>query len=196
MSLRKQARILSERQERIVYHYIKSTTAPERNLVLFLLSIKAGLRAKEIAHICWKNVFDSDCHIGGQIKLTNDISKGETGGRIIPLNQQLKLALIALHNHDQPNHENVPIIISQRKAAFSPQTIVNWFARLYKELEFSGHSSHSGRRTFVTRAAKNIIKAGGSLRDVQQLAGHSKLQTTQHYIEGDSEAKKKVVDLI
>ena len=57
-------------------------------------------------------------------------------------------------------------------------------------------SSHSGRRTFITRAAKKVVEAGGSLRDVQQLAGHSSLQTTQRYIEGDSEAKRKLVDLI
>jgi site-specific recombinase XerD len=34
------------------------------------------------------------------------------------------------------------------------------------------------------------------LRDVQQLAGHASLSTTQRYIEGDSEAKRKLVDLI
>ncbi|ALA24341.1 hypothetical protein AVI51_16755 (plasmid) [Piscirickettsia salmonis] len=196
MGLSKQARILSERQERIIITHLKSTIAPQRNLVLFLLSIKAGLRAKEIAHIQWKMVFNSDGQIGDCIHLTNDVSKGDQGGRIIPLNQQLKKALITLFQSNPPHHENVPIIISQRKAAFTPQTIVNWFSRLYADLEFNGHSSHSGRRTFVTRAAKNVIRAGGSLRDVQQLVGHSSLQTTQHYIEGDSEAKKKLVELI
>ena len=35
-----------------------------------------------------------------------------------------------------------------------------------------------------------------SLRDVQQLAGHSSLATTQRYIEGDTEAKRKLVNLI
>ena len=60
----------------------------------------------------------------------------------------------------------------------------------------SGCSSHSGRRTFVTRAAHKIVEAGGSLRDVQQLAGHASLQTTQRYIEGNSEAKRRVVTLI
>jgi len=34
------------------------------------------------------------------------------------------------------------------------------------------------------------------LRDVQQLAGHSSLATTQHYIEGSSDAKRRIVDLI
>jgi integrase len=44
-------------------------------------------------------------------------------------------------------------------------------------------SSHSGRRTFITAAAKKITEAGGSLRDIQELAGHSSLATTQRYIQ-------------
>ena len=64
------------------------------------------------------------------------------------------------------------------------------------DLGLEGCSSHSGRRTFVTRAAKKCIEAGGSLRDVQQLAGHSHLATTQRYIEGDSEAKRRLVSMI
>ena len=36
---------------------------------------------------------------------------------------------------------------------------------------------------------------GGSLRDVQLLAGHSALGTTQRYIEGSEEAKRRVVEL-
>ena len=109
---------------------------------------------------------------------------------------RLKKSLAELRESNPPLHHDVPIILSQRKAAFAAQTIVKWFSRLYQDLEFNGHSSHSGRRTFVTRAAKNIIKVGGSLRDVQQLAGHNSLQTTQHYIEGDSDAKQKVVNLL
>ncbi len=53
-----------------------------------------------------------------------------------------------------------------------------------------------GRRTFITRAARKIVEAGGSLRDVQQLAGHAQLGTTQGYIEGSSEAKRRVVEMI
>jgi integrase/recombinase XerD len=37
---------------------------------------------------------------------------------------------------------------------------------------------------------------GGSLRDIQYLAGHSSLQTTQRYIEGDSKSRVKVVGLL
>ena len=37
---------------------------------------------------------------------------------------------------------------------------------------------------------------GGSLRDIQMMVGHSSLQTTQRYIESDSESQMKVVNLI
>ena len=43
---------------------------------------------------------------------------------------------------------------------------------------------------------RHISTVGGSIRDVQMLAGHSSLAVTQRYIEGDSEARRKIVDLV
>jgi integrase/recombinase XerD len=43
--------------------------------------------------------------------------------------------------------------------------------------------------TFITNAARTISSVGGSLRDVQMLAGHRALSTTQRYIEADAEAQ-------
>jgi integrase/recombinase XerD len=53
-----------------------------------------------------------------------------------------------------------------------------------------------GRRTFITSVATKIVDAGGSLRDVQELAGYSSLATTQKYIQGDTAAKRNVMKLI
>jgi hypothetical protein len=41
-----------------------------------------------------------------------------------------------------------------------------------------------------------IVLVGGSLRDIQLMAGHSNLQTTQRYIEMDTTAQRRVVDLV
>jgi integrase/recombinase XerD len=99
-----------------------------------------------------------------------------------------------LHAHRNPDAKD-HIIHSERDAGMSAGAVQVWFHRLYQELGFSGASSHSGRRTFITRIAKKIVEAGGSLRDVQELAGHASLSTTQRYIQGDSAAKRRVVDM-
>jgi integrase/recombinase XerD len=78
----------------------------------------------------------------------------------------------------------------------TPVSIVNFFAIAYRTIGLDGCSSHSGRRTFITRAARLVHKAGGSLRDVQILAGHRSIQTTQAYIDGDTDAQRRLVALI
>ena len=78
----------------------------------------------------------------------------------------------------------------------SPQVIVNSFAEWYRKLGFVGCSSHSGRRSFITQAARKASLVGGSLRDVQALAGHASLSTTSRYIETDNEAQQKLVNIV
>ena len=70
------------------------------------------------------------------------------------------------------------------------------FQSWYRKLGLLGCSSHSGRRTFITETSKKISLVGGSLRDIQMMVGHSSLQTTQKYIESDSESQRKVVNLL
>ena len=50
--------------------------------------------------------------------------------------------------------------------------------------------------TLIRHIVKTIHLVGGSLRDIQMMVGHSSLQTTQRYIESDSESQRKVVNLI
>ena len=73
---------------------------------------------------------------------------------------------------------------------------MNWFKLRYLELGLGGCSSHSGRRTFITRTARLVAKAGGCLRDVQELAGHRAITTTERYIEGDRDAQRKLVQML
>ena len=114
-------------------------------------------------------------------------------GRVIFLNRELRKALA---EHFEERGASAYVITSERSQRTSAAVIVNLFAGWYRTLGFQGCSSHSGRRTFITGAARKISTVGGSLRDVQMLAGHAALSTTQRYIEADVEAQRKVVDLI
>jgi len=195
MALGKQAKILNQKQVDAVLHHIGNGRNGLRNQVILLLSVRAGLRAKEIAALRWSMVLDAAGMVGDEIHLTNVASKGNSG-RVIPLNRQLRAALDALYQAQPDSTGSNPVISSERSDATSAQVIVNMFQRWYRDLGLIGCSSHSGRRTFITNAARRISSVGGSLRDVQVLAGHSSLQTTQRYIEGHGDASKRVVELV
>src|SRR6266849_6640039 len=92
----KQANILSPTQERAILGYLATTRYPYRDRVIFLLSIKAGLRAKEMASLTWAMVTDAAGQIGEAIHLQNRASKGKTGGRTIPMHPDLHAALVTL----------------------------------------------------------------------------------------------------
>jgi integrase len=163
-----------------------------RNRLIVLLSIKAGLRAAEIANLTWEMVLTPTGDIGSAIELHDRAAK-KSGGRLIPIHPELCEALIELRRQTEAAG---PVVRSQHGGPMTPVSIVNWFANAYRAIGLQGCSSHSGRRTFVTRAARLVHKAGASLRDVQLLAGHRSIQTTQRYIDGDTDAQRKLVSLI
>lgn len=88
------------------------------------------------------------------------------------------------------------MVITERSDRTSAQAVVNMFKRWYHDIGLLGCSSHCGRRTFVTNAARKIGTVGGSLRDVQMLAGHSSLSVTQAHIERCGEAQRALVSIL
>ena len=163
----KQAKIVSPTQERAIVGYLDTTRYPARDRVMFLLSMKAGLRAKEIASLTWAMVTDAAGQVSETIHLENRASKGKTGGRTIPMHSDIHAALVALQalcgDAVRPDRS---IIFSERGGGLSPATVRLWFHRLYTSLKMDGCSSHSGRRTFITRAARKVSQVGGSLRGI------------------------------
>jgi integrase/recombinase XerD len=189
----KQAKILAEDHQNLALTYASTRRYPIRNRAILLLSIKAGLRASEIAQLDWSMVLNASGAVGDVIEIEDRIAKKKSGRRI-PLNPQLKTALAALQLVSEPVG---PVIKSERgQGAMTPVSIVNFFAHVYEAVGLDGCSSHSGRRTFITKAARQVHRAGGSLRDVQILAGHRSIATTEAYIQGSEESQRRLVTLI
>jgi integrase/recombinase XerD len=188
----KRAKILSAADVADLLTFARCTRHPLRNAVIVLLSARAGLRAGEIANLSWDMVVDATGRISSLIELRDHAAK-KGSGRSIPIALDLA-ATLAAWRQVAPRSDHV--IASERGGPMTPLSIVVWFNRAFKSIGLKGCSSHSGRRTFVTRAARVVHKAGGSLRDVQLLAGHRSIQTTQAYIDGDSDAQRKLVALI
>lgn len=199
----KQAKVLTDAQIKTTLQYLSTTRNSIRDRAMFLLSVKSGLRAKEIASVTWQMVTDAEGQVGDAIHLQDIASKGN-GGRTIPLNKEVKAALVELMEFASAQRQergyqfdlSTNVNTSERGERMSANTVAHWFKRLYQNLGFDGCSSHSGRRTAITRWAKNTSKVGGSLRDVQELAGHASLATTQRYIQAESETKRKLIEMI
>jgi integrase len=151
----RQAKILTDGQLTAALKATKQTRYPERDRAMLLLSAKAGLRAAEIAGLTWAMVTDADGRLAEHIALSNHIAK-KGSGRFIPVHPLLRAALVPL----QRQARNVGYIIkSERGEALSPGSIVNWFRAFYAKLGLQGCSSHSGRRTFITLAARHELAA-------------------------------------
>jgi integrase/recombinase XerD len=194
MGLTKQAKTLNAKQVNNVLARARDYRNGLRNETIVQLTLLAGLRAKEVAGLRWEHVLTSEGEIGNEIRLTNDAAKGKSGG-VIPLHPKLKALLGELKGKHQGDAKRA-VIRSEHGGALKAQSVVNLLCVHYQRCDIEGASSHSGRRTFVTNAARKISMAGGTIRDVQALARHANLATTQRYIETNSAAQRAVIDLL
>ncbi|WP_370184278.1 tyrosine-type recombinase/integrase [Alteriqipengyuania sp.] len=179
---------------RLLLEHVGTLRHATRNRVMVEASFKAGLRACEIARLTWSMVLTCDGRIDDRLTIPNAIAKCGSG-RTIPMHKDLMRAL-RVHHKRCGKPACGPVILSERGGHMTAQSVVNWFGATFAALGIDGASSHSGRRTFITRSARAISKAGGSLRDVQELAGHRALTTTERYIVGDRDAQRKLISML
>jgi hypothetical protein len=76
---------------------------------------------------------------------------------------------------------------AEYRGLVQPRISQHWSARLLVALR-TPDVHHPGARL--------VHKAGGSLRDVQLLAGHRSIQITQRYIDGNTDAQRKLIAMI
>ena len=188
----KRAAILSDQELSKVLSACDATRHPDRNKTIFALTFKAGLRISEVSKLDWSMVLDASGQIGPVVNVLDQIAK-KRGGRVIPMHPLLRDALERLK---AGRDVTGPVIQSERGGAMRPVALCNALSGLFKKAGLSGASSHSGRRTFITKAARAVGRVGGSLRDVQRLAGHADLKTTSIYIEDNSDAQQRLVRML
>src|SRR5271169_759373 len=88
---------------------------------------------------------------GTSLELQDRAAK-KGSGRVIPVHPELRAALVKLAHLTLPT--DGPVIRSERGGPMTPVSVICWFARAFRAVGLEGCSSHSGRRTFITRAAR------------------------------------------
>ena len=193
-----QAATLSDRDVKRALNYTATRRYAERDRAVILTSLYAGLRAKELAALNWDDVFDDEGAVRSQFTLTAAQTKGQKS-RTVYVGSGLRNALTRYARYTNTaahqfggDKKRSPLFPSQRKSRFNANTMCQLLLDIYKGCGLSTASSHSGRRTFITRLAAQ----GVSVRVLAELAGHSSIQTTQRYIDVNAEQMARAVELV
>ena len=156
-----------------------------------MVSFYAGLRAKEIASLKLGEVFDETGAVREQFILGVYQSKGRQR-RTVYLNQRLRKALATYGKSKCLQELDCPLFESQKNGHFSANTMCQLFLDIYKACGLKDASSHSGRRTYITRLANK----GVGLRLLAEVAGHSHISTNLRHIDVNSDQLTQAVELL
>jgi integrase/recombinase XerD len=151
----------------------------------------SGMRVGEVAALLYGDVVATDGTIRAEVRLSAAQTKGNKSRTVLlPERLRAELAYFAAQHATKDNKK--PLFATERSAGFTADTLTHIVNGLYRRAGLDGASSHSGRRTFITKLAEQGVGA----RVLQQLAGHSSLATTQRYIDIKPSMLRAAVELV
>ena len=189
----KQAKTLTAEELRRVLDYTATRKHSTRNRALVLASFYSGCRVGELSSLTYADVVDSEGKVRDEIRLRAENTKTKEA-RIVFVNAKLKKELQQYANAYKPADTQLKFFYSQKRKSngYNANTLTQFFHYLYKKAGVFGASSHSGRRTFITKLANQ----GVSVRVLASLAGHRNISTTQAYIDVNDDMKRRAVELV
>jgi len=191
-TMSKQAKTLTAEELRRVLDYTATRKHSIRNRALVTCSFLSGMRVGELSSLTYADVVDSEGKVRDEIRLKAENTKTKEA-RIVFVNAKLKKELQQYANVYKPADTQLKFFYSQKRKSngYNANTLTQFFHYLYKKAGVFGASSHSGRRTFITKLANQ----GVSVRVLASLAGHRNISTTQAYIDVNDDMKRKAVEL-
>jgi len=187
----KQALTLTDQQYKQVIAFCSTRKHTLRDQTIVHISFLAGLRAIEIAGLRVSDVYDDTGSVRTQFSISGKQTKGGDA-RTIYVSRKLRRVLEQYHAAIADRRSSAPLFQTQLRSSFSANTMCQLFLQIYKDCGIKGASSHSGRRTFITKLANTGI----NVRLLAALAGHSDISTTQRYIDVNDTQLANAVELI
>lgn len=190
------ARVLNESEFKRLLVMAKDSPFALRNAAIIYCSFGLGLRVKEISALTFKDVVDCEFKVLDEVNLKRAMTKGKKQRHIYITNKKITSALqdyIDFTRDKEKEGFNIQASLfkTQRGSRFLPDVLQKWFRKLYDKTGLIGTSSHSGRRTFITR----LIEHGADIKAVSRLAGHANIATTSKYVEDNPDRLKRISSL-
>ena len=197
----KQARTINDKELNLLLLYISTRKYAARDRAIVLLTYWGGMRIGEVASLNIKDVLNIDGTVKNEINLTAEQTKGRFARTVVladKLRKELKDYLLSRFSENEltaisySSLYNKPLFITQKSEGFSANTLTYTMTMLYKHSGLYGCSSHSGRRTFITKLSSKSVP----LKVLMEMVGHRNLQTTQRYIDVTADMKRAAVELV
>lgn len=154
-------------------HRIKELNEREaaRDLLLLEILYGAGLR---ISEACGLKFGDIDFHQG----VARVVGKGRRE-RLVPLGEEAMQALRRwMHTHAIDTSREAPVLVTNQNRPMQPRFAQRHLKKLLLVMGLPHDiTPHKLRHAFAT----HLLNAGADLRSVQEMLGHSSLNTTQIY---------------
>ncbi|MDD4873671.1 MAG: tyrosine-type recombinase/integrase [Dehalococcoidales bacterium] len=169
-----------------------------RDKLAVIFCLNTGLRVGELVGLIWGDVWDFKLNIPRQeLLVRSEIAKGKKE-RFIPLNRKATASLQALfiYNHTKSTSDVLERLSPLLRGMQGKHISRRQFQRIIKKArEDAGLNRipvtpHKLRHTFAT----NIYKKTNDLISLQELLGHSNLNTTRIYAHIGNEEKRNAVN--
>ena len=186
-----QAKTLTVRELRKVLDHLASKPHSARNRLMMLMTHWSGMRVGEIATLCIGDVRNPDGTVKAEIRLDATQTKGKHA-RTVFVNDRLRKEIAVYLRLIVATDPTKPLFHTQKRSAFSANTLCQTLNAIYRSAGIDGATSHSGRRSFITTLASKGI----GVRVLASLAGHKSIATTQAYIDVNDAMKRAAVELV
>jgi integrase/recombinase XerD len=181
------AKALSLQEHHHFIEYLSKTRHSERDLAIYLVTCKAGLRIGTVAGLLLSDVLDESGKVKEVVILRKCITKGSKTITAFFSHPELREALSA---YLKVRRGRSPyLFVNQKNQAFTPNSLSITMLRHYQKAGLEGASSHSGRRQY----ASALLKSGVDIVALSKLMGHSSITTTQKYVHHDDSELLKYV---
>ncbi len=159
---------------------------------MLLMTHWAGMRVGEVASLCIQDVRNADGSVKQEIRLDAAQTKGKHA-RVVFVSDRLRKEIALYLKQIEAKADGHSLFNTQKRAAFSANTLCQTMNAIYRRAGIEGATSHSGRRSFITTLASKGI----GVRVLASLAGHRSIATTQAYIDSvNDEMKRAAVELV
>ena len=170
--------ILNQEDHERVVQEINKGRYPERDMAIYMLGMRAGLRVGTVAQITLADIQNADGSLKTRVVARSKIMKGGKNS-ILYFNHPELVQALENYLKVRPNLAKVDnVFVTQRGTAFTPNSLSRSMLDLFKKAGLEGITFHGTRKSFAT----SVLKSGADIVALKTLLNHSDIGTTQRYV--------------